>query len=97
MENTIEGQDEREHESGDVAGSFSVRHERNQHVCKGACEDEELCEEEKNKTLTLRIGDAAFGEDGVKVGSKDHNTKEDLIGNFDDDIGDQEGCPTVGF
>lgn len=47
--------------------------------------------------MTFGIRDSTLGEDGVEVGRKDHDTKKDLIGDFDGDVGKQEGGPTVGF
>ena len=68
LHDAIEGEDEREHEGGDVAGGCGIGEGGNEHLRKGAGEDEELHAEEEDEALALGGLDAV---DAVVVGGVD--------------------------
>jgi hypothetical protein len=53
-------------------------------VGEGAGVDEELDDEEQDQTLAYRVLDA---DDGVIEGGEGEDAREDLVGDFDDDVG----------
>lgn len=66
-------------------------------MCECASKDKELNKEEENKSLAARGWNTIFGINRIKVGRKYHDTKDNLIWDFDGDISDNESFPTVCF
>ena len=64
-------------------------------MCESRGEDEELNAEEKHEALAF--GRLVVSEDWEIPGGPSENAKEDLIRNFNGDIGDEEGDPGVCF
>jgi len=94
LEHTVERQRQREEQCHNRRSSLGVRHCSNAHMCECAGVDEELDHVQQYDTLTCR-GLNAFN--GVVVRAEDEETENDLVGDLDDDVGDDEGFPTVGF
>ena len=64
-------------------------------MSKGACEDEELDEEQQDQSLPLRC--LMSSEDGKVVRRVHQHSEQDLPRYLDNDVGDDEGGPAVGF
>src|SRR6266496_2285122 len=54
LENTIECEDERKHESSDVTSGLGIREPGDEHMCESACKHEELDDKQENETLARR-------------------------------------------
>jgi len=63
-------------------------------VCEGGGVDKELDAEDEDEAL---LGGGLDSDDGVVVAGPDEDTHHDLVGNFDNDVGDEEGFPGVGL
>jgi hypothetical protein len=63
-------------------------------MCERASVDEELDQEEKNHTLSQRGLDSL---NGIVVRTEDQNSQDDVVRDFDYDVGQNEGLPGVRF
>lgn len=61
---------------------------------KGAGINEELDQEEKNNTLLQRSLNSL---NSVVVGTKDQNGQNDVVRDFNNNIGEEEGLPGICF
>jgi hypothetical protein len=66
-------------------------------MCECTREDEELHDQEQDQALSDRGWDSAFRVDGVEIRGEDHYAEEDLVGDLDDDVGDEECFPGICF
>lgn len=94
LQDTTEDNGHHREDDDDRGGSVSIGHGNNGHVCECTGVDEELDDEEKNKTLALRILDS---DNGVVEAGKDEDTSDDLVWDLDDNVGDDESLPGVRF
>jgi len=94
LHDTTESQRHSEEQGDDCTGGFGIREGGDNHVCEGGGVDEELDAEDEDEAL---LGGGLDSDDGVVVASPDEDAHHNLVGDFDDDVGDEEGLPGVGL
>jgi len=94
LHDTVEDQGHGKQECDNSGGSLSVRHGDDTEMCECAGVDEELNEEEQDQSLLQRSLNTL---DSVVVRAKDEDSQDDVVRNFNHDVGQDEGFPRVGF
>ena len=94
LHDTVKHERQREQERDHRRGRRRIGKCGDAHLGEGRSVDEELDAEEEDEDLTLGGLDA---DDGVIEAGPDEEAGDDLVRDFDDDVGDHEGFPGVGF
>lgn len=95
LHDAVEDKSHHEHQCCDCTASFCVGEGGDDECCECRCEDEELDCKEEHQTLSVR--GLAGTVDGEIVAGPGDDAGEDLPGYFDENIGDYEGSPGIGF
>ena len=100
-EDAAEDEGEGEEQVADVTRGFGVFDAGDDHVGEGGGEEQEGPDEEEHQgaaLVDLVGGDrVAVHADGVVEGEEDDDGHEGVPGEFDDDVGEHEDLPRVGF
>lgn len=100
-EDAAEDEGEGEEEVRDVAARFGVLDAGDDHAREAGGEEEEGEDEEEHEGAALVDGVAGFRvaveADGVVPCDEDEEAGEGVPGQLDDDVGEHEGAPGVGF
>lgn len=94
LHDAVEDEGHGEEEGDDRAGGLRIGHGGDAHVCEGGGVDQEDDAEEEDEALSFGALDA---DDGVVEGRVYEEAGDDLVGNFDDDVGQEESFPAVSF
>lgn len=94
LHDTVEDQGHGKQKCDNSSGSLSVGHGNDAEMCECTGVDEEFNEEEQDQTLLQRSLDTL---NSVVVRAKDEDGQDDVVRNFDHDVGQDEGFPGVGF